>query len=167
MPDENISSYNDGTIGRENDFLKYKIGTNVYKILCTKSNSYIVNSYDDYKKYYDASYSNCCFIIIGDIDLNGETILVRANISFLFLGGSINNGVISSIPSTTFINYKGTASQGVSTYYGVFANKPKNAYKGQQYFCIDKQTSEGGNNGIPIYYNGTNWVDALGRIVEI
>lgn len=54
--------------------------------------------------------------------------------------------------------------------YGTFAEKPaaSDGIKlGFQYFCTDKQTSEGGNNGIVIYYKGgDNWVDALGRIVE-
>lgn len=166
MPDENISSSIDGSIDRENEYLKYKIGSNVYKITCTKSNSYIVSSYNNYKRCYDAGYSNCCFIIVGDIDLNGETIAVRANITFLFLGGSINNGIISSITNTKFVNFSGTATFNVSTDYGSFADKPQNPYKGQQYFCTNKQTAEGSNNGIPIYYNGTNWVDAMGRIIE-
>ena len=49
---------------------------------------------------------------------------------------------------------------------GTFANKPAEAAVGTQYFCTDKQTTEGAANGIMIYYNGTNWVDALGRTVS-
>ena len=49
---------------------------------------------------------------------------------------------------------------------GTFANKPANAVAGTQYFCTDKQTTEGATNGIVIYYNGTDWVDALGRAIE-
>lgn len=48
---------------------------------------------------------------------------------------------------------------------GTFANKPSSAVAGTQYFCTDKQTTEGETNGIVIYYNGTKWVDALGREV--
>lgn len=49
---------------------------------------------------------------------------------------------------------------------GTYANRPTNPNVGQVYFCTDKQTTEGTTNGIPLYWNGTNWVDALGRIVS-
>lgn len=49
---------------------------------------------------------------------------------------------------------------------GTFANAPTSPSIGQQYFCTDKQTTEGATDGIPIWYNGTSWVDALGRTVE-
>ena len=49
---------------------------------------------------------------------------------------------------------------------GTFANKPTSPNIGQMYFCTDKQTTDGATNGIPIYYNGTGWVDSLGRTVS-
>ena len=50
---------------------------------------------------------------------------------------------------------------------GLFTEKPYNPYIGYQFFCTDKQTSEGASNGIVIYYKGNNvWVDALGRVVD-
>ena len=56
---------------------------------------------------------------------------------------------------------------------GTFAEKPSSSeiYVGFKYFCTDKQTIEGGTNGIVVYLkerkNGQDvWVDALGRIVE-
>lgn len=50
---------------------------------------------------------------------------------------------------------------------GLFAEKPQTPYIGYQFFCTDKQTTEGASNGIVIYYKGDNvWVDALGRVVE-
>ena len=49
---------------------------------------------------------------------------------------------------------------------GTFANKPTSPNVGQMYFCTDKQTTEGQTNGISIYWNGTNWTDALGRTVQ-
>lgn len=52
---------------------------------------------------------------------------------------------------------------------GTFAEKPltDTIPIGYSYFCIDKQTVEGGSNGMVIYYKGNNvWVDALGRVVE-
>lgn len=54
---------------------------------------------------------------------------------------------------------------------GTFEQKPTEDVNfiniGFAYFCTDKQTSEGSNNGIMIYYKGDNiWVDALGRIVS-
>lgn len=49
---------------------------------------------------------------------------------------------------------------------GAFADRPTDPFLGQQYFCTDKQTTEGSTIGIPIWYNGTNWVDALGRTIS-
>lgn len=55
---------------------------------------------------------------------------------------------------------------------GTFAEKPNAAnavngiYVGFRYFCTDKQTTEGQTNGIEIIWNGTAWVDALGRTVS-
>ena len=50
---------------------------------------------------------------------------------------------------------------------GAFAERPSNPYVGYQFFCTNKQTTEGASNGIVIYYKGNNvWVDALGRVVE-
>lgn len=50
---------------------------------------------------------------------------------------------------------------------GTFTEKPQNPYIGYQFFCTDKQTTEGASNGIVIYYKGNNvWVDALGRVVD-
>lgn len=44
--------------------------------------------------------------------------------------------------------------------HGTFANKPTNPSTGDMYFCEDL-----GTNGKPLWYNGTNWVDATGVIV--
>lgn len=61
--------------------------------------------------------------------------------------------------------------------YGLYENKPTSEHYNIpisfSYFCTDKQTVEGKNNGIMIYYKGQNidddsdiWIDALGRIVD-
>ena len=52
---------------------------------------------------------------------------------------------------------------------GTYSEKPESwkIYIGFEYFCTDRQTTEGSTNGIMIYYKGNSvWVDALGRIVE-
>lgn len=49
---------------------------------------------------------------------------------------------------------------------GTYENVPTSPSVGQSYFCTDKQTTEGATDGIVIYWNGTSWVDALGRTVE-
>jgi hypothetical protein len=50
---------------------------------------------------------------------------------------------------------------------GTFANKPTGVNVGFQYFCTDKQTTEGATNGIEITYKGNDvWVDALGRVIS-
>lgn len=48
---------------------------------------------------------------------------------------------------------------------GTFEEAPASPTTGTQYFCTDKQTAEGETDGIVIYYNGTDWVDALGRAI--
>ena len=49
---------------------------------------------------------------------------------------------------------------------GTFANKPTSPNVGQMYFCTDKTATGGSNNGVPIWWNGTNWVDAIGNTVS-
>lgn len=53
---------------------------------------------------------------------------------------------------------------------GTFVEKPiasDNVGIGFEYFCLDRNTKEGGNNGILIYHIGNNvWVDALGRVIN-
>lgn len=54
--------------------------------------------------------------------------------------------------------------------YGTFSQKPSSNLGiqiGFSYFCTDKQTIEGQENGIMIYHKGNDvWVDALGRIIN-
>lgn len=49
---------------------------------------------------------------------------------------------------------------------GTFANKPTSPNVGQMYFATDKTATGGSNNGVPIWWNGTNWVDAIGNTVS-
>ena len=54
---------------------------------------------------------------------------------------------------------------------GTFDQKPTSSEHSIQvgfaYFCTDRQTTEGSNNGIMIYHKGNDiWVDALGRVVS-
>ena len=64
--------------------------------------------------------------------------------------------------------YNGEKFESLSSIYsGLFNDKPNLPSIGFNYFCTDKQTTEGATNGIMIYHKGNNvWVDALGRIVE-
>lgn len=48
---------------------------------------------------------------------------------------------------------------------GTFSNVPESPEVGTQYFCTNKQTEEGQTDGVMIYWNGTAWVDALGRAI--
>lgn len=62
-------------------------------------------------------------------------------------------------------------AQGLSTIIkasGKFSEKPDGGIiePGFQFYCTDKKTVEGSTNGIMLYYNGANWVDSLGRVVE-
>lgn len=49
---------------------------------------------------------------------------------------------------------------------GTFANRPTSPNVGQMYFATDKTATGGSNQGIPIWWNGTNWVDAIGNTVS-
>lgn len=53
---------------------------------------------------------------------------------------------------------------------GTFSEKPNSSTGikvGFQYFCIDKQTTEGATSGIMMYYKGDDtWVDANGVVVD-
>lgn len=67
-------------------------------------------------------------------------------------------------------------SRGLVNRYGVFANRPSGIPRGFAYLCTDRQTEEGGTDGIMIYYKGQDttdpnnpvdvWIDALGRIIS-
>ena len=66
-----------------------------------------------------------------------------------------NGGVWSILPSISYTQRTGT-----------FANRPTTSPKGSSYFCTDRSTVEGENQGITIFHKGDDvWVDALGRIV--
>lgn len=62
-----------------------------------------------------------------------------------------------------------TLKEGIST-VGSFSQKPiasSGIPSGFAYFCTDKKSSEGTENGIMIYHKGGDvWVDALGRVVS-
>lgn len=73
----------------------------------------------------------------------------------------ITEGLVADI--STLKKALGGKADAIPT--GTFANAPASPTIGQQYFCTDRQTSEGATDGIMIYYNGTSWVDALGRAV--
>ena len=58
--------------------------------------------------------------------------------------------------------------QKVTQISGTFNNRPNDSecYIGKAYFCTDRQTIEGEENGIMIYYKGDGiWVDSLGRTI--
>lgn len=61
---------------------------------------------------------------------------------------------------------KGTSISNIIGNAGSFDNKPNNILSGFPYFCKDKKSPEGTSQGIMIYYNGNNWVDSLGRVVD-
>ena len=73
-----------------------------------------------------------------------------------YLGATVNEIVDAAIE---------TYSDAGAT-QGTFANKPISPNVGQMYFCTDKTATGGSNNGVPIWYNGTNWVDAIGNTVS-
>lgn len=79
----------DTTLNYGNDGWQNPDGTNVDKVIFASRNTSFVASKTIYK-------------IVSDIDLNGETLTLPANVTLDFQGGSISNGVItgSSIKNT-------------------------------------------------------------------
>ena len=67
-----------------------------------------------------------------------------------------------------WVDSEGNPADAISV--GNFSNKPlasSGIKVGFQYFCTDRQTTEGSTNGIMIYHKGNDvWVDALGRVVS-
>jgi hypothetical protein len=49
---------------------------------------------------------------------------------------------------------------------GTFADRPTNPNVGQMYFATDKTATGGSNQGVPIWYNGTSWVDSTGNVIS-
>lgn len=89
-------------------------------------------------------------LINGDKYINTDT-----KKETIYINGKWYNpdGLEESISNTGTFSQKPTVSQGISV--------------GFQYFCTDKQTTEGTTNGIIIYHKGGDiWVDALGRVIQ-
>jgi hypothetical protein len=100
------------------------------------------------------------------MDKSSLLINVKNNIGFTYVDCSLNPVRSIIWNGSKWIEQDG-ASMGVNR-SGAFSQKPsgKDIYEGFQYWCTDKQTIEGNAKGILIYWNGTNWVDALGRTVK-
>lgn len=97
----------------------------------------------------------------GDVSVitNPEYKWVILDASSHILMGSKTDGSLYFVGVDVLTSYSGQKS-------GTFANRPSNPYTGQQYFCTDRRATGGSNNRIPIWYNGTGWVDAIGGTVS-
>lgn len=125
----------------------------------------IIKTLDELKFVRSQNFAGA-YIIADDIDLQEEELTFNNKANLIFMGGSLNNGIINNYNSV--VGFKGTATSIYNHEKGTFSQKPtSNLTVGQSYFCTDKQTTEGATNGIMIYYKGEDvWVDALGRVVE-
>lgn len=91
----------------------------------------------------------------------------KGSSNFIYYAKDIDAYVYTTVDKYYNIIYHHLNGDIVDKLSGSFSNKPKNVKVGYQYFCTDKQTSEGASNGIVIYYKGNNvWVDSLGRTIE-
>lgn len=78
-----------------NNFLTYKKGANTWLLNTLPSNNtFIINSYEDYSYHFSQNHQGR-YIIVGNIDLGGNTINVRPNSVLDFQGGKISNGNIN------------------------------------------------------------------------
>ena len=104
---------------------------------------------------YPLSLGGATRIVVGTLPNTGASDSVRTNNLTLISKGSLNATYDTKV-------YARNA-------YGTFANKPSKDFieVGYRYFCTDKQTTEGGLNGIEIIHKGNDvWVDALGRVIS-
>lgn len=91
----------------------------------------------------------------------------KGSSNFIYYAKDIDAYVYTTVDKYYNIIYHHLNGDIVDKLSGSFSNKPKNVKVGYQYFCTDRQTSEGASNGIVIYYKGNNvWVDSLGRTIE-
>lgn len=96
--------------------------------------------------FYIRSYDSC-----SNITINEPNIIIGIHLYSGFNVGTLPN--LKILP----VNY------GI----GNFNNHPNYPPIGSSYFCTDRKTNEGDDNGIMIYHRGDNiWIDALGRIVK-
>lgn len=91
----------------------------------------------------------------------------KGSSNFIYYAKDIDAYVYTTVDEYYNIIYHYLNGDIVGKLSGSFSNKPKNVKVGYQYFCTDRQTSEGTSNGIVIYHKGNNvWVDSLGRTIE-
>lgn len=172
-------------------FLYYHIGN---KILSVWQNGVFTNidgtSQDKVRLVYSKEHfennikEGLLFVVMNDIDLEGNVLTLPNESSICFRNTVIKNGTLKGYNVTiynhfnkednnividgTFYDYNGI-SIGIKE-SGTFQEKPKNSDNipiGFSYFCTDKQATEGAADGIMIYHKGNNiWVDALGREIS-
>lgn len=91
----------------------------------------------------------------------------KGSSNFIYYAKDIDAYVYTTVDKYYNIIYHYLNGDVVGKLSGSFSDKPKNVKVGYQYFCTDRQTSEGASNGIVIYHKGNNvWVDSLGRTIE-
>ena len=91
----------------------------------------------------------------------------KGAVNFIYYAKDIDAYVYTTVDKYYNIIYHYLNGDVVGKLSGSFSDKPKNVKVGYQYFCTDRQTSEGASNGIVIYHKGNNvWVDSLGRTIE-
>ena len=96
---------------------------------------------------FGLSSANTRYVIKFDYDLGGETITVPDGCILEFDGGSVANGTLTLKNDTIVID----ALHSVST----STTRPSIKHKGFQTFDLTL--------GIPLWWNGTAWVDATGN----
>jgi len=142
---------------RDVDMLKilgYRENSINYSLLSSRNDkTHVIFSYEDYTYWHFKNHVGYTYLVMGDIDLDGANMPSRNDLTFVFLGGSINNGTIPDNASNKYINFKGTALLSAKTRnYGTTANRPTtNLFKGDKYFDTDLN--------YPVWWDGMDWVE--------
>ena len=111
-----------------------------------------------------------CVTVCGNIDLNGKTVNLRANGTLRIIFGTISNGVI--IGNNTHLIVNGALSAGITaTKQGVWIWENNKFKVGNTSYRPSLDSSDKGflffdtELSKPIWWNGSEWVDATGVTV--
>ena len=113
--------------------------------------------------------------IVEKVKVNGTELTPSNNVVNVTIIEGTTNGTLKVNGSNVKVHGLGTAAYKAEGYFqkavatGTFDNVPTTPNTGTMYWCTSTMTStnlgEDGVANIPIFYNGTGWVDYLGATV--
>ena len=132
---------------RTKETISYRIGAgkqwDILNLDHEKTN--VIYSYAQWLELHSLNLRNHTWIIVSDIDFGGGNLPLRDGATFIFLGGSFNNGTVINSQTTKFINWKGDANLNDPDLFldnGPTADRPTtDLISGRRYFDTDLEIS--------------------------